>query len=104
MSNQRKTENPTGAGKKQALQVAFDSRLKLEFHGSKVMSVAGLLAYWELDAALGLGRVKSAATPWCVSRGLPIILLKNLLISPMKAGEIDLNDNGSAKPQAGPSV
>ena len=36
------------------LRVAFDRRVRLEFHGATVTSDAGLLAFRELDDALGL--------------------------------------------------
>jgi hypothetical protein len=47
-------ENPSAVATKSTLRVDFDSRLKLEFHGSKVTSDAGLLAYGELEEGLGL--------------------------------------------------
>ena len=47
-------QNPMGEARKDALRLDFDPKLKLEFHGTKVASDAGLLAYQELDEALGL--------------------------------------------------
>ena len=54
-------DSAVGEADRAALRVEFDARLRLEFHGSRVTSDGGLLAFRELDDALGLMELAGAA-------------------------------------------
>jgi hypothetical protein len=78
-----------------AIRVDFDSLLRLEFHGGRITSDAGLLAYRELDDALGLTDLAGAALAECRrgknTRHWLIGLLRQAVFRRL-AGYEDVND------------
>ena len=87
--------HPAGESDSDGPRLIFDRRLKLEFHGSSVTSDAGLLAYRELDDALGLtefaGATLSDGRRGKNARHMLVGLLRQSVFGRL-AGYEDVND------------
>ena len=88
-------ENPMGESSGEVLRLDFDRRLMLQFRGSVVTSDAGLLAYRELDDALGLtttaGEMLADARTGKNGRHALVGLLRQSVFGRL-AGYEDVND------------
>src|SRR5271167_1036939 len=87
--------DPTGESTGAALKFDFDRRLRLRFRGAVITSDAGLLAYRELDDALGLtdiaGDVLAGARTGRNGRHALVGLLRQSVFGRL-AGYEDVND------------
>ena len=87
--------HPAGETNDGSLRVDFDRRLLLQFRGSVVTSDAGLLAYRELDDALGLsamaGDVLADARTGKNGRYALVGMLRQFVFGVL-AGYEDVND------------
>ena len=68
----------------ESMRMGFDGGIKLEFHGAKVTSDGGLLAYRELDDALGLFDAVSTVlsdqrTGRNIQHAMPTLLRQSIL-------------------------
>jgi len=84
-----------GEARKEALKLGFDGSVRVEFHGAKVSSEGGLLAYRDLDDSLGLTAPAGAAltdgrTGTNIRHSLTALLRQS--IYSRLAGYDDLND------------
>jgi hypothetical protein len=88
-------EHPTGEADDGPLRVDFDRRLRLEFHGSRITSDAGILVRRELDDALGPTYLTGATLSECRrgknTRHLLTGLLRQAVFGRL-AGYEDVND------------
>src|SRR5271166_1766807 len=91
----KKSCNPKGATKNEHIRLSFDRRLALEFHGAKISSDAGLLAYREMDEVLGLtsmgGRVLNDWRTGKNTQHSMLALIRQSIYSRL-AGYEDTND------------